>query len=80
MRYLTEINRPALFTLAKLTRTRRKAVLDETLGRLTLYEETIRLEVTLPALRAGIKHGLANLRAKLRQTVAPPFRGWCYVA
>jgi hypothetical protein len=80
MAFLTECPRPTAFTLARIVRTRRKAVIDETLSLVTLYHETLRLEITLPSLRAGLKSALAGLRAKLSQAFAPPFRGWCYVA
>jgi hypothetical protein len=80
MNFLAELNPKAPPTLIRLVRTRRKAVMDETRNVITLYEETLRLAITLPSVIHGLKAKFAQAKAALAQAFAPPFRGWCYVA
>jgi hypothetical protein len=54
--------------------------MDETRNVITLYEETLRLAITLPSVIHGLKAKFAQAKAALAQAFAPPFRGWCYVA
>jgi hypothetical protein len=80
MRFLSELNPRSNPTLIRLVHTRRKAVMDETQNMITLYEETLRLTITLPSVIRGLKDNLTQSKAALAQAFAPPFRGWCYVA
>jgi hypothetical protein len=80
MQLLSELNARPKGAPIQITRTRRKAVIDEIGSVITLYDETLRLELTLPSVIRGLKDKLIQAKAALTQAFAPPFRGWCYVA
>jgi hypothetical protein len=80
MRLLSELNARPKGAPIQITRTRRKAVIDEIGSVITLYDETLRLEITLPSVIRGLKDKLAHYKTVLAQVFASPFRGWCYVA
>jgi hypothetical protein len=56
------------------------SVIDEIGSVITLCEETLRLEITMPSLIQGLQSTLAHCKAVLAQVFFSPFRGWCYVA
>jgi hypothetical protein len=80
MQLRSELNARPKRAPIQITRTRRKAVIDEIGSIITLYDETLRLTITLPSVIRGLKDKLIQSKAALAQAFASPFRGWCYVA
>jgi hypothetical protein len=80
MQLLSELNARPKGAPIQITHTRRKAVIDEIGSVITLYDETLRLEITLPSISQGFQDKLTHYKTVLAQAFASPFRGWCYVA
>jgi hypothetical protein len=60
MKFLTQIS-PKL----TLTRTKRKCIVDEVSNLITLYESTIKIEISMPSILQGVKDGFYNLMGSL---------------
>lgn len=61
MKFLSIVQAPKL----SFTRTNRKAIVDEAQSIITLYEATIKIEITIPSIWQGIKDAGLNLFTKL---------------
>jgi hypothetical protein len=80
MQLRSELNARPKRAPIQITRTRRKAVIDEIGSIITLYDETLRLEITPPSILTGLKGVLSRLKAAVAGAFSPPLRGYCYVA
>jgi hypothetical protein len=80
MRLRSDLNARPKGAPIQIIRTRRKAIIDEIGSVITLYDETLRLEISLPSIIQGLQDKLAHCKTVLAQAFASPFRGWCYVA
>jgi hypothetical protein len=57
MKFLAIASSPKL----TLTRTRRKCIVNEITELITLYESTVKIEVTLPSIWQGLKNKIENI-------------------
>lgn len=57
MKFLAIASSPTL----TLTRTRRKCIINEIAELITLYESTVKIEITLPSIWQGLKDKIENI-------------------